>query len=78
MKGILSEIWFPVALTLGIAAGQFSGTSVESNRLAPSAPAAAPDTIVYPTDGYKRGWTAEEAGLVLEVADSLLNIQDSI
>ena len=77
MKGILSEIWFPVALTLGIAAGQFSGTSVESNRLAPSAPAAAPDTIIYPTDGYKRGWTAEEAGLVLEVADSLLNIQDS-
>ena len=77
MKGILSEIWFPVALTLGIAAGQFTGAGAGSRGLAPAVPAAAPDTVTYPIDGYKRGWTAEEAGLVLGVSDSLLNAQDS-
>ena len=78
MKGILSDIWFPVALTLTVAATQFSGTAPGSERsLPPAVPAAAPDTVTYPTDGYKRGWTAEESGLRLGVADSLLNLQDS-
>ena len=77
MKGILSDIWFPVAFTLTVAAAQFSGTVAESGSLPPAVPAAAPDTVTYPTDGYKRGWSAQEAGIRLDVADSLLALQDS-
>ncbi|MBQ2104035.1 MAG: hypothetical protein II478_02555, partial [Bacteroidales bacterium] len=69
MKGILSDIWFPVAFTLTVAAAQFSGTVAESVSLPPAVPAAAPDTVTYPTDGYKRGWSAQEAGIRLDVAD---------
>ena len=73
----MSDIWFPVAFTLTVAATQFSGTAPGSGSLQPAVPAASPDTITYPTDGYKRGWTAEEAGLRMVVADSLLSLQDS-
>ena len=74
MKGLLANIWFPVAFTAAVASALTGGN--EAVRTLPAAlPAASPDTVTYPHDGYKRGWTAEEMGIKLEVADSLLSLE---
>ena len=71
MKGLLKDIWFPVAFTAAVASGLAGGA--EAVRTIPvAAPSASPDTVIYAPDGYKRFWTAEEAGIKLDIADSLL------
>ena len=77
MKGLLKDIWFPLAFTAAVASGLAAGTETVST-LPVAAPAAAPDTVIYAPDGYKRFWTAEEAGIKLEVADTLLSADTAI
>ena len=74
MKGLLTDIWFPLAFTAAVAAGLTGGAAAV--RTLPSASlSAAPDTVIYSPDGYKRFWTAEESGIKLDVADSLLSAE---
>ena len=74
MKGLLAEIWFPIAFTAAVASALTGGA--EAVRTLPvTAPSASPDTVIYETDGYKRGWTAEESRIRLDVADSLLSLE---
>ena len=74
MKGMLTNIWFPLAFTAAVASGLAGGSKAVSTN--PSATlSAAPDTVIYAPDGYKRFWTAEEAGIKLDIADSLLSVQ---
>ena len=76
MKGLLNDIWFPLAFTAAVASGLAGGA--EAVRTVPAAlPSASPDTVLYEPDGYKRFWTAEEAGIKLDIADSLLSVQGS-
>ena len=74
MKGLLADIWFPIAFTTAVASALTGGTEAAGTMYAPM-PSSAPDTVIYEPYGYKRGWTAEERGIRLDIADSLLSVQ---
>lgn len=76
MKGLLADIWFPIAFTTAVASA-LAGGSEGVKTLPAAALSASPDTVIYAPDGYKRGWTADELGIKLELADSLLT-QDTV
>ena len=73
MKGLLANIWFPVAFTAAVASALTGGAEAVRTLPAP-APSVSPDTVTYDPYGYRRGWTAEERGIVMDVADSLLTL----
>ena len=74
MKGLLANIWFPIAFTAAVASA-LTGGSEAVRTLPAAAPSASPDTVTYDPYGYRRGWTAEESGIKLDVADSLLALE---
>ena len=74
MKGLLTDIWFPLAFTAAVASGLAGGTGAAGSVPA-AVRTAAPDTVTYDPYGYRRGWTAEESGIKLDVADSLLALE---
>lgn len=84
MKNLISRIWLPVAVTtLAAFHTVVSGPGVEADmRLSGiSIPVMAerPDTVIYPANGYKSGWTEEDFRLNSSpVADSLLAGNDSL
>lgn len=78
MKGFLSKVWFPAAVMFAAAtqAVDFHAPVENDNRIAAIAipmlenPSASPDTVIYSTPGYKRGWSeAEKAGIVEQLVD---------
>lgn len=84
MKNLISRIWLPVAVTtLAAFHAVVSDPGVEADmRLSGiSIPVMAerPDTVIYPANGYKSGWTEEDFRLDSSpVADSLLAGADSL
>ena len=88
MKSLISKIGFPVVVTaLAIVNAVVSNPGVEVDKRIIGAPvemvAESPDTVIYPVNGYKRGWT--EADFQMEanpLDDSLfadtLNVADSL
>lgn len=84
MKNLISRIWLPVAVTtLAAFHTVVSDPGVEADmRLSGiSIPVMAerPDTVIYPANGYKSGWTEEDFRLDSSpVADSLLAGADSL
>lgn len=74
MKGLLTDIWFPLAFTAAVASGLAGGAKAVST-IPVATHTAAPDTVIYSPDGYKRFWTAEESGIRLDIADSLLSVE---
>lgn len=62
MKNLLSRIWFPAAVVAMTAAATMTPQADFSEAGLSSFPgrAMAPDTVVYPVDGYKRLWTEED------------------
>lgn len=94
MKNLLSRIWFPLAVASLAAAGSVvSNPGVSSDLSITGIPIEVmterPDTVIYPHDGYKRGWTEEDFKMgssslqgsvddTLSVADSLLSPSDTL
>ena len=74
MKGLLADIWFPIAFTTAVASALTGGAEAVRTLPAPVF-SSTPDTVIYAPDGYKRGWTAEERGITLDIDDSLLSVQ---
>ena len=65
MKSLVSRFWLPVAVTAIAAVHTFTsvpGVNADMRLSGISVPVIAerPDTVVYPPDGYKRGWTEED------------------
>ena len=65
MKNFISRIWFPVAVAaMTTAYTAFSGPAVETDLHLTGVPMTEiverPDTVIYPHDGYKLKWTAED------------------
>lgn len=65
MKSFISKIWFPVAVAaLTTAYTTLSGPAVETNSRLTGVPMEEivdrPDTVIYPHNGYKLKWTAED------------------
>lgn len=78
MKSFLSKVWFPVAVVCAAATQAVDFRSPVENDVRYAAitipvmgnPSASPDTVIYSTPGYKRGWTeAEKAGIVEQLVD---------
>ncbi len=72
MSRRLSKSWFPITvislMTVRLLASHSPQVPLPFDAALPGAPA---DTVVYPTDGYKRGWSEEEKNLARQVADSI-------
>jgi len=59
MKSLLSKILFPLAVVTMTAVHTIgSGTDADRNMGMIGAPLPSIDTVIYPTDGYKFGWTS--------------------
>jgi hypothetical protein len=73
MKSLLSRIAFPALVTVSAIAATLTPGRYSPNELnlSPKGVCVA-DTVVYPHDGYKKGWTAEDFRMSsAEIADSL-------
>ncbi len=73
MKSFLSRSVLPVLVTVSALTGVFTsgGYSADGLRLSPREGYVA-DTVIYPHDAYKKGWTAEDFRMsAAEIADSL-------
>ena len=73
MKNVLSRIAFPILVTASAIAG-----ALTPGRYSPAELTLSPkesyvaDTVIYPHDAYKKGWTAEDFKMTAgEIADSL-------
>ncbi len=73
MKSVLSRIAFPVLVTASaIAAALTPGRYSRSELTLSPKESYVADTVIYPHDAYKRGWTAEDFRMTAaEIADSL-------
>lgn len=84
MKNLISRIWLPVAVTTLAAfhtVGSGPGVEADMRLSGISIPVMTerPDTVIYPANGYKSGWTEEDFRLDSSpVADSLLAGTDSL
>ena len=77
MAGLLSKTWAPVAAVTAVALQVMSPhpEASQSRELTAVVRAQVPtDTVIYPVDGYKRGWTEEERSGKALIADSLLGM----
>ena len=68
MKSIISRIWLPVAVVAMTAAyTTFSDPAVTTDVRLAGVPMEViterPDTVIYPRDGYKQKWTAEDLAM---------------
>ena len=73
MKSLLSRIAFPALVTASAIAATLTPGRYSPNelRFSPKEICVA-DTVIYPHDGYKKGWTAEDFQMTTaEIADSL-------
>ena len=73
MKSFLSRIAFPALVTVSAIAGTLTSGGYSENELifSPKESYVA-DTVVYPHDAYKKGWTAADFQMTsAEIADSL-------
>ena len=86
MKSLLSRIWFPVTVAALAAASTVAtepavSTDMRLSGITLPVVTERPDTVIYPVDGYKRGWTAEDFRMdanPLEMDDSLFALSDSL
>ena len=84
MKSLVSRFWLPVAVTAIAAVHTFTsvpGVNADMRLSGISVPVIAerPDTVVYPPDGYKRGWTEEDFLMDAKpLEDSLFTDADSL
>ena len=95
MKNLLSRIWFPLAVAaLATAGSVVSNPGVRTDMHLTGIPIEVmterPDTVIYPHDGYKKGWTEEDFRMgagkdiplspddTLQVPDSLLDQADTL
>ena len=86
MKSLLSRIWFPVAVAAlatvsTVATDPAVNTDMRLSGISLPVVTERPDTVIYPVDGYKRGWTAEDFRMdanPLEMDDSLFAAADSL
>ena len=79
MKSFLSRIAFPALVTVSAIAGALTSGGYSRNelKLSPKEGHIA-DTVIYPIDGYKKGWTAADFQMTsTEIADSL-QVSDSL
>jgi len=75
MSSLLSKTWAPVAAVTAVALQVMAPhpEASEARHIMAAVETIAPnDTVVYPIDGYKRGWTEDEKTGKLFIADSLL------
>ena len=79
-----SKIWFPVAVvTMAAAHTVISEPDVNMDSMIAGLPvietAAAPDTVIYPTNGYKLKWTEEDFKMTeVHVEDTISFADDSL
>lgn len=63
-SSFLAKIWFPAAVMTTVTFATVDLPSEKESVLEASyswtVPASSPDTVKYPKNGYKKGWTAEE------------------
>ena len=84
MKSLLSKIWFPIAVvTLAAANTVISSPGVEINSGIAGIPVEeivnAPDTVIYPTNGYKLRWTEDDYNMdASHLEDTLSDVTDSL
>ena len=79
MKSFLSRIAFPALVTVSAIAATLTPGRLSHNELTLSPKEGyVADTVIYPHDAYKRGWTAEDFKMTsAEIADSL-QMSDSL
>lgn len=81
MKSLLSRIAFPAIVTVSaiagaVTSGGYSAYDTHIDGYASPMPVA--DTVIYPHDGYKKGWTIEDFQMEnADIADSLKSLADS-
>lgn len=84
MKSLISKIWFPLAVvTLAAAGSVVSSPGVEFNSgisgIAVKEIVNAPDTVIYPTDGYKLRWNSDDFKMdASHIEDTLSDAGDSL
>ena len=70
MKSLVSRIWFPAAVAAVAAVHTVAfepGVSADMSLSGISVPLVAerPDTVIYPVNGYKKGWSEEDFMMLL-------------
>ena len=84
MKSFISRIGFPAAFAAMVAVHTVTADpAVNVDRRIIGVPIEVlterPDTVIYPVDGYKRGWTEEDFRMDANpLGDSLFNFGDSL
>ena len=84
MKSFISRIGFPAAFAAMVAVHTVTADpAVNIDRRIIGVPIEVlterPDTVIYPVDGYKRGWTEEDFRMDANpLGDSLFNFGDSL
>lgn len=93
MRNFLAKVWFPAAVVFAAASQAVDFRSPVENDVGVAAfavpmlenPSVSPDTVIYSTPGYKRGWSEEEKrGIVEQLvitddgADSIWVEQDEV
>ena len=84
MKSLVSRFWLPVAVTAIAAVHTVAsdpGVNADMRLSGISVPVISerPDTVIYPPDGYKRGWTEEDFRMDANpLEDSLFTDIDSL
>ena len=84
MKSFISRIGFPVAFAAMVAVHTVATDhGVSADRRIIGVPMEVlterPDTVIYPVNGYKRGWTEEDFRMDANpLGDSLFNFDDSL
>lgn len=83
MKNLLSRIWFPLAVaTLAAAGSVVSNPGVRTDLSITGIPIEVmterPDTVIYPHDGYKKGWTEDDIRMAAGSTDVQLSPDDTL
>ena len=85
MKSLVSRIWFPAAVAAVAAVHTVAfepGVSADMSLSGISVPLVAerPDTVIYPVNGYKKGWSEEDFMMDVSVLEDSLfdDIPDSL
>ena len=84
MKSFISRIGFPAAFAAMVAVHTVTtDPAVNVDRRIIGVPIEVlterPDTVIYPLNGYKRGWTEEDFRMdASPLGDSLFNFEDSL